>query len=320
MYTYLVNRVLIAIPTLIGITIIIFFAMRILPGDPLAIIQDQSTGSVTKLTDEELTKLRDSLGLNDPYYVQYGRWMADVLRGDFGSSFWRGEPIRELFVRRGPISLQIALMAVVFSWVVGVPLGILSATKRNTGFDLFSRGLTAFFLAVPAYWIGLVIVLVGVLVFTWRPPLSIAYLTQDPSRNLQMTLGPAFALGIGLSAVIARLTRSSILDALYQDYARTARAKGLRERMVIWRHVLRNALLPVVTLTGLQFGALLGGSVATERAFGFPGLGMALVQALGERDWMIIQNLVLLYGVIYTVVNLVIDLSYAWLDPRIRFR
>jgi peptide/nickel transport system permease protein len=320
MSTYVLNRVLIAIPTIVGITILIFFAMRILPGDPLATVTDATTGTQTRLTDEEITKLRDSLGLNDPYYVQYGRWMRDVLRGDFGSSFWRGEPIRELILRRGPISLQIAVMAVMFSWLVGVPLGVISATHRNGVLDLISRGLSTFFLAVPSFWIGVVIVLIGILWFTWRPPLSIVYFQDDPARNLQMTMGPAFALGLGLAAGMARLTRSSILEALHQDYARTARAKGLRERAVVYRHVLRNALMPVVTLSGLAFGGLLGGSVATERAFGFPGLGSALVSAVGERDWMIIQNLVLVYAVIAVVMNLLVDLSYSWIDPRIRHR
>ena len=320
MGTYVANRLLIAVPTIVGITLLIFFAMRILPGDPLASITDPTTGAVQSLTAEETRKMRDSLGLNDPYHVQYLRWVGDVLRGDFGSSFWRGEPIRELILRRGPISLQIAVMAVAFSWLVGVPLGVLSATYRNTWVDYLARGTTTVFLAVPSFWIGLVIVLVGVLWFTWRPPLSIVYFTQDPVRNLQMTVGPAFALGLGLAAGMARLTRSAVLEALYHDYARTARAKGLREKAVVWRHVLRNALLPVVTLSGLAFGGLIGGSVATERAFGFPGLGLALVQALGERDWVIIQNLVLLYGVIYTLVNLLVDLSYSWLDPRIRYQ
>ena len=320
MHTYVANRLLIAVPTLIGISLLIFFAMRILPGDPLAIIQDQTTGSVQSLSQEEVTRLRDSLGLNDPYHVQYLRWVGDVLHGDFGRSFWRDEPIRDLILRRAPISMQIAVMAVALSWLIGVPLGVLSATHRNALLDYLSRGMTTFFLAVPSFWIGLVIVLVGVLVFTWRPPLTIVYFQDDPGRNLQMTLGPAFALGIGLAAVMARLTRSAVLEALYNDYARTARAKGLRERAVVWRHVFRNAMLPVVTLSGLSFGGLLGGSVATERAFGFPGLGLVLVQALGERDWVMIQNLVLLYGLIYTVVNLLVDLSYAWLDPRIRYR
>lgn len=319
MHTYVANRLLIAIPTLIGISLLIFFAMRVLPGDPLAIITDQTTGTVQTLTADEIKRLRDSLGLNDPYHVQYLRWMGEIVSGDFGRSFWRNEPIRDLILRRAPISMQIAVMAVIFSWLVGVPLGVLSATKRNRGADYVSRGLTTVFLAVPSFWIALVIVLVGVLAFNWRPPLSIVYLWDDPMRNLQMTVGPSFAIGLGLAATMARLTRSAVLEALYQDYARTARAKGLSEKIVVGRHVLRNALLPVVTLSGLAFGGLLGGAIAVERASGMPGLGLALVQALGERDWVMIQNLVLLYGVIVTVVNLIVDLSYAWLDPRIRY-
>ena len=164
------------------------------------------------------------------------------------------------------------------------------------------------------------IVLVGVLVFTWRPPLTIIYFWDDPWRNLQITLGPAIAMGAGLGAVMARITRSSVLEALEEDYVRTARAKGLAEHPIVWRHVLKNALLPIITLSGLTLGGLLGGSVAVERAFGVPGLGTALVQALTERDWMMIQNLVLLYGVIFTVINLVVDLSYGLFDPRIRYQ
>lgn len=319
MQKYAARRILLAVPTLIGITILIFVAMRVLPGDPLAMIAVEGQGT-HRLTDEELAKARHDLGLDRPYFVQYLDWMGEVLSGDLGESFWRGEPISELFLRRGPISAQIAVMAVALSWLIGVPIGVLSATSRNSGIDYFVRGLMTLFMAVPSFWVGLVIVLVGVLVFTWRPPLTIVYLWDDPSRNLQMTLGPAFAMGIGLAAIMARMTRSAVLEALYQDYARTARAKGLRERLVVWRHVFRNALLPVITLSGLAFGGLLSGSVAVERAFGVPGLGMALVQALNERDWTMIQNLVLLYGVIFTVVNLLVDLSYAWFDPRIHYQ
>jgi peptide/nickel transport system permease protein len=317
-YKYAAQRVLLAVPTLVGITVLIFLAMRVLPGDPLALIAVEGQGT-HRLTDEELARARSDLGLDRPYHVQYLSWMGDVLRGDLGRSFWRGEPIRDLILRRAPVSAQIALMAVGLSWVVGLPVGVLSATNRNSRLDYVVRSVVTLFMAVPSFWVGLVIVLVGVLAFTWRPPLEIVYLWDDPGRNLQITLGPAFALGIGLGAVTARMVRSAVLEALHNDYARTARAKGLRERVVVWKHVLRNAMLPIVTLSGLAFGGLLGGSVAVERAFGVPGLGQALVQALNERDWTMIQNLVLLYGVIFTLVNLLVDLSYAWLDPRIRY-
>lgn len=318
MTKYIINRLLIAVPTLIGITILIFLAMRVLPGDPLAIIMSESSGSYV-LNDEEVAAARASLGLDKPLYQQYLEWMGQVVRGDLGSSFWTKEPISALILRRGPITMQIAIMAILFSWLVGVPLGMLSAMWRNSLFDYLSRLGITLFIAVPSFWVGLLIILFTVLVFTWRPPLSIVQLWEDPVANLSMTVLPAFALGLGLAAGQARMTRSSALEVLYEDYVRTARAKGLGDKLIVWRHVFRNALLPVITTSGLALGGLLGGAVSVERAFGVPGLGTLLVQALNDRDWMMIQNLVLLYGVIFAVINLLVDLSYAWFDPRIRY-
>ncbi|MFZ4658609.1 MAG: ABC transporter permease [Caldilineaceae bacterium] len=318
MTKYILNRLLIAIPTLIGITILIFLAMRVLPGDPLAIIMSESAGSYV-LNDEEVAAARASLGLDKPLYQQYLEWMAQVVRGDLGSSFWTKEPISALILRRGPITMQIALMAILFSWLIGVPIGMLSAMWRNSLFDYLARMGITLFIAVPSFWVGLLTILFTVLVFTWRPPLSIVQLWEDPLANLSMTLLPAFALGLGLAASQARMTRSSALEVLYEDYVRTARAKGLSDKLIVWRHVFRNALLPVITTSGLALGGLLGGAVSVERAFGVPGLGTLLVQALNDRDWMMIQNLVLLYGVIFAVINLLVDLSYAWFDPRIRY-
>jgi peptide/nickel transport system permease protein len=211
------------------------------------------------------------------------------------------------------------VIALLFSWIVGVPLGILSATRRNSWIDFLTRGTLTVFLAIPSFWIGLVVILVGILVFTWRPPLTISYLWDQPIQNLEMVSGPGLALGIGLAASTGRLTRSAVLEVLHEDYVRTARAKGLADRVVLWRHVLKNAILPVVTASGLAFGGLLGGAVSTETAFGVPGLGTLLVQGLNSRDWMLVQNMVLLYGLIVTAINLVVDLSYAWIDPRIRY-
>jgi peptide/nickel transport system permease protein len=320
MRAYVLSRMVAAIPTILGITILVFLAMRVLPGDPLALIGGEGGGGTHHLSDEELQAARHSLGLDRPYYVQYLAWMGDVLRGNMGTSFWRGEPIVDVILRRGPITGQIAVMAIVVSWLIGVPVGLLCAIKRNTRADYAIRAVVTVFMAIPSFWIGLVVVLVGVLWLSWRPPLSIIYFWDDPSKNLQITIGPALALGLGLAAVTARMTRSSVLEVLHDDFVRTARAKGLRERIIVWRHVFRNALLPVITLSGLALGGLLGGSVAVERAFSVPGLGLALVQALGERDWTMIQNLVLLYGLIFTLINLLVDLSYAALDPRIRYQ
>lgn len=318
MQRYLLKRLLLAVPTVFGVTILIFFVMRVLPGDPLSVIIGESTGTYV-LTDEQVRAARRSLGLDKPLYGQYFEWMGDVFRGDFGKSFWRPDPVREIIVRRGAISGQIALMAIVISWVVGLPIGILSAVRRNSTLDYVSRFLVTLFMAVPSFWLGLTFILITVIFFTWKPPITVVYLWSDPIKNLQMTAGPAIAMGIGLGAFIARMNRTTLLEVIREDYVRTARAKGLRERVVIMRHALKNSLLPVVTVSGLQLAGLMGGSVAVERAFGVPGLGTALVQAISERDWMVIQNLVLLYALIFVFVNLAIDLAYGWIDPRVRY-
>ena len=319
MQRYILGRLVLAVPTLFGITVLIFIAMRVLPGDPVAMISTEGQGTYT-LTQEELAKARASLGLDRPLYAQYLSWMGDIARGDLGRSFWRGEPIRDLIARRAPITAQIALMAVIISWIIGIPVGMFSAMWRRSLADYATRIIVTVFMAVPSFWVGLMVVLVGVLVFTWRPPISIIYFWDNPGGNMEMTLGPAIAMGTGLGAVTARITRSSVLEVLGEDYVRTARAKGLRNRLIIGRHVLKNALLPIITYSGLALGGLLGGSVAVERAFSVPGLGLALVQAINERDWMMIQNMVLLYGVIFTVINLAVDVSYGIFDPRVRYQ
>lgn len=318
MSKYIINRLLIAIPTIIGVTILIFLAMRVIPGDPLQLIISETEG-VYVLSTEELQDLRASLGLDKSYPIQYLDWMRQVLNGDMGSSFWNKEPISGMILRRGPISAQIAIMAVVLSWLIGVPIGMLSAMWRNSLLDHLSRVGITVFIAVPSFWLGLLTILFTVLVFTWRPPITIIQVWEDPIGNLSMTLLPSLALGLGLSAATARMARSAALEVLFEDYIRTAQAKGLTRNTRVWRHVFKNAMLPVVTTTGLALGGLLGGAVSVEKAFAVPGLGNLLVQGMTERDWMMIQNLVLLYGLIYVIINLVIDLSYAFLDPRIRY-
>jgi peptide/nickel transport system permease protein len=317
-HTYLLRRVLASIPTLIGVTVLIFIAMRVIPGDPIAMITSEG-GMNYALSEEEINAVRASLGLDRPYHEQYLAWMGDVFRGELGRSFWRQEPIRDQIMRRAPITIQISIMAIGLSLMIGLPIGMLSAIKRNTWPDYVSRVFVIFFVAVPAFWVALLMVLAGVLLFNWRSSLTIVYFWEDPRRNLEMTLGPAIVLGLGVAALTGRMARSATLEVLHEDYVRTARAKGLYERLVVGRHVLRNALLPVITISGLAMGALLGGSVAVERAFGVPGLGGLLVMGFGERDWMLIQNLVLIYGVVFTLINLVIDLLYGFLDPRIGY-
>ena len=318
MQQYILRRLLLAVPTLFGVTVLIFIAMRIIPGDPLEHIYSEA-GGIYILTDYELKEARASLGMDRPLSIQYLSWIGDVARGDMGKSFWTDTPIRRVIERRGPITLQIAIMSVVFSWIVGLPIGMIGAMWRNSLRDYTSRFIVTLFLAIPSFWLGLVVILVAVFYFSWRPPLEIVYIWDDPVANMSLTVGPALAMGLGLAALIARMSRATLLEVFREDYVRTARAKGLGERAVVWRHVLRNALLPVITVSGIQLASLIGGSVAVERAFGVPGLGKALVQAITERDWMIIQNLVLMYGVFFVFINLFIDLLYGWIEPRIRY-
>jgi peptide/nickel transport system permease protein len=318
MSRYVMRRLAIAVPTIFGITVLIFIAMRVLPGDPLAMIGSQGQ-STRVLTEEELASARASLGLDQPLHIQYLRWLGDIARGDLGYSFWTSEPLIDQVLRRGPISAEIAILAVIISWVAGVPVGLLSAMRRNSWLDNLARVGVTMSMAIPSFWIGLIMVLLSVRLFYWRPPLTITQLWEDPLVNLQIVVGPAIALGIGLAAVVMRMTRSTALEVLGEDYVRTARAKGLGTRALVTSHVFRNSLLPVITTSGVAIGGLLGGTVATETAFGVPGLGTLLVEAMNTRDWMMIQNLVFLYALIFVVVNLLIDLSYAWIDPRIRF-
>jgi peptide/nickel transport system permease protein len=318
MRTYILRRLLLMIPTLLGVSVLIFIAMRVIPGDPLRSIAGE--GQLYVLSDEELAVVRHSLGLDRALHIQYLAWLVDIFKGDLGFSFWRDkEPIRDLVLRRGPITVEIAVMAMFIAWAVGLPVGMISAMKRNSLVDNVLRFIVTLFMAIPNFWLALTFILVAVLWFSWRPPLEIIQLWDDPVRNMQIIVGPALALGIAMGAVIARMTRATVLETLGEDYVRTARAKGLGPRVVVWRHVLRNALLPVVTLSGIQLGALLGGTVAVERAFSVPGLGFTLIFAIIQRDWMLIQNLVLLFGTATVVVNFAVDLTYGWIDPRIRY-
>jgi peptide/nickel transport system permease protein len=318
MLKYLIRRILLAIVTIFGVTIVIFVAMRVLPGDPLAMIYGEATG-IYVLTEEEMLEARRSLGLDKPLYAQYLSWMGDVFRGDLGYSFWVDRPIRDTILRRGPITAQIALFSIVLAWVIGMPTGILSAMYRESLLDYFLRFWVTLFMAIPSFWLGLAMILFTVLVFNWRPSITITQVWDDPRENFLMILGPSIAIGTSIAAIIARMTRTTVLEVLREDYVRTARAKGLAEWSLVMRHVLKNAMLPVLTLSGLALAGLLGGSVAVEKAFGFPGLGMALAQGAVERDWMMVQNLTLLFAVTFVFINLIIDILYAWIDPRIRY-
>ena len=316
MQGYILRRLVYGIPTLIGVSIVIFMAMRVVPGDPVVVMFGDEPELIRS---EDRAKIEADLGLSDPLVVQYGKWMKDIATGKLGVSFWRGDTVADLIKRRGPLTVEIAVLAIILAWAIGVPVGILSALHQNSMADYLARSFTVLFLAIPSFWLASLAVLFFLLVWGWAAPLGVIDIWDNPVQNLQIVLRPAIVLGLAVSAYIARMTRSTLLEVIREDYIRTARAKGLRERMVVWRHALRNSMLPVVTLSGILFGFMLEGSVVLEQAFNVPGLGKAMVGAFREIDYTVIQSLVLLYGVVFVVINLLIDVSYAWLDPRIRY-
>jgi peptide/nickel transport system permease protein len=316
MSKYILRRVFHAIPALLGITIIIFLALRVMPGDPVSIMFGTQA---TKIRPEDRAKIEADLGLSSPLIVQYGKWLKDIGTGQLGRSFWRGDTVVELIAQRGPLTVEISVLAILLSWVVGLPVGVLSAFRQNSLLDYIARFFTILFLAVPGFWLGAMMVLVLLLWWDYAPPLGVVNIWQNPVQNLQIVWGPSVVLGLAVSAYIARMTRSSLLEIVREDYIRTARAKGLREQVVILKHALRNASLPIITLSGVLFGFLLSGTVVVEQAFNVPGLGRAMVEAFVTLDYAVIQNLVLLYSVVFIAINLLVDISYAWLDPRIRY-
>jgi peptide/nickel transport system permease protein len=314
---YLARRALYAAITLFGVSISVFVILRVLPGDPLVAILGVEGHAQMKPADR--ARIMADLGLSAPLPVQYVRWLGDIAAGRLGKSFFRGDTVSEQILHRGPISAEIGVLALIVSWLVGLPVGILSAFKPNSLPDGAARALSVFFIAVPGFWLGMLIVLASLFWFGYKAPILIVHVWEDPWHNLQIVIGPAMVLGLAQGAYIARMSRSCLLEVIGEDFVRTARAKGLREGLVVMRHALPNALLPVITISGVLLGFVLGGSVAVEQAFGVPGLGRALVTAVIERDIIVVQNLVLLYAVIFVGVNVLVDLSYAWLDPRIRY-
>jgi peptide/nickel transport system permease protein len=312
-----VRRLLYAIPTLLGITLLIFFILRILPGDPLVILYGE--GGVSSLSEADRATIRHQLGFDRPLYQQYGAWLQDLLTGHLGHTLARGDSVAQIIWQRGVITGEIAVLAVLVAWVVGLPAGILSAMWQNSLWDYLVRLLTITFLGVPSFWVAMLVVISMLSLFNYSPPLGIIPPWESPLANLKIVVGPGVVLGLAICAYIARLARSAFLEVIREDYIRTARAKGMRETMVVLRHALRNAVLPLLTISGVLFGLLLSASVAVEQAFAVSGLGSALVQAFQERDLLVVQTLVLLYGLVFVVVNLLIDLAYSWVDPRIRY-
>lgn len=317
MYTYIVRRMGFGALTVLGVSIIVFLIMRVMPGDPLTAIFGPE--GMTKLTEAQRNSYMEELGLTDPLFLQYIYWVGDILTGEFGRSFFRAESVGEMVIRRGPLTAQIAILSVIFSWVIGLPVAIISAMKPNSIIDNVVRFFSIISIAIPGFWLGMLIILGLLFWFGYRPPLTGASLFENPWTTFQMIIGPAIVLGLGQAAYIARMARSTLLEVIREDYVRTARAKGLSGKGVVRLHALPNALLPVITLSGILLGFVLAGSIPVERAFGVPGLGFAMFTAVNERDIFVMQNLVFLYAMVFVMLNITVDIIIAWLDPRIRY-
>ena len=314
---YILQRLLLMIPTLFGVAILVFLMLRLMGGDPVEVML---RGEGANVSQEIIEAERIRLGLDQPMVVQFGKWIGGMLTGDFGVSMWTGNPVSAEIASRLELSIQVALMATCLAVLIAIPLGTLSALYKNTWIDHAIRVFSIAGLAVPSFWLGMIIILLLLSFFHWHPPVAFTPFFENPRHNLAQLIWPALAVGYRYSAVATRMMRSTLLEVLQEDYIRTARAKGVYERLVVVRHALANAMLPVVTVIGLEFAFLIGGLVVTEQVFNLNGLGKLFVQAVARSDFTMVQSLVLLVAVFFIVVNFLIDLLYAWLDPRIRYR
>jgi peptide/nickel transport system permease protein len=322
MYFYIVKRVLLMIPTLIGAAVLVFILMRAIPGD--VCVLRQATGG-SGVDPQILANCRAEIGTDKPMIVQLLVFLKGLATFDFGTSMWTGRPIIEEIGLRFQLSLQVAIMATVTAILLAIPLGTISAVKHNTWIDYVVRAFSIAGVAMPSFWLGILIIL-GILITSkawfgtpWMPPITYVPLWVDPFYNLSMLIWPALATGYRYSAVATRMTRSAMLEVLREDYVRTARAKGLFHRLIVRRHALRNALLPVITIIGIEFAFLMGGLVVTEQVFNLNGLGKLFVESVANHDYNMTQALVMLVVGIFALTNLVVDIVYAWLDPRIRY-
>jgi peptide/nickel transport system permease protein len=318
MRTYLTKRLLLIVPTLLGVASLVFLIMRVIPGDvALLILGGDQAG---RIDTAQLAAMHHQLGLDRPLIVQFGSWLWGVAHLDFGASLWTGQPVIEELWIRLPLSLELAILATIVSVLVAIPFGLLSAIRQDSWLDYAIRVISIGGLAIPSFWVGILVILFLVLYFGWGPPLEYTPPWVDPWANFQQMVWPVVTVGYRYAAVTTRMTRSTVLEVLREDYIRTAWAKGLRERGVVIRHALKNAMLPVITLIGTEFAFLIGGLVVTETVFTLNGIGRFVVDAVAHRDYPVVQALVFLIAFGFVIVNLIIDLTYAWFDPRIRYR
>jgi peptide/nickel transport system permease protein len=319
MRRYVLRRLLLFVPTLFGASLLVFVLLRLVPGDIAEILVYQTGSESSTVQKKQIQQIRAELGLDRPVLVQYGHWMWDALRGDFGQSYSQRRPVSAILAERFPRSMELAALTLFLAVIWAVPLGVVSAVRQNSWVDYLARILSLSGLSLPLFVTGALILWLLVRFFRWIPPLEFVPFTENPLENLKQLIWPALCQAYYISAPITRLTRSQMLEVIRHDYVRTARAKGLAERAVVYRHALKNALLPVVTFIGWWGGRLLGGLVIMEIIFVVPGMGTSLVQAVSQRDYPTVQAFIFVMAVVFLLVNLAVDLLYAWLDPRIRY-
>ena len=318
MKAYILRRLLALIPTLFLSSVIVFVTVRLIPGDIIDMMLSQNDVSASKLSRDQLVH---ALGLDRPMWEQYLRWIGAILiRGDFGRSLWQNEPVSDYLLARLPVTFELGVLSLAVALAVAIPIGMYSAIRQDTSGDYLARSFSILMLSVPSFWVGTMVMVFPSIWWGWSPEVKFVSFATDPLQSLKQMLIPAVILGTALSAVTMRMTRTMMLEVLRQDYIRTAWAKGLSERLVVLRHALRNALIPVVTLIGLQAPLLIGGTVILEQIFVIPGMGLLLLDAVNQRDYPIITGVFLVLGVSITLINLLVDLSYGLLDPKVRYR
>jgi len=313
MHKLLLQRLLLLIPTLLLVSIAVFGMVRAVPGDVISILLAEQ-----KLAGNEREELAAKLGLDKPIVIQYVDWVSGVVRGDLGESLFTGHPVREDISEKFKVTAFLAILATIISLVIAIPIGAIAALRQGSILDYFSRSFALLGISLPNFWVGVAIIMYGSLWFRYAPPLRYASVESDPLLLARQLFLPALVLGWSMAGVVMRMVRTALLEVLRDDYIRTARAKGLRERVILWRHAMKNAMIPVITISGIQLAALFGGTVVIESVFNIPGVGRLLVESVALRDYPVVQGIALVMTVLVLLVNLAVDISYRYLDPRIR--
>lgn len=304
------------IPTIFGVTLMVFIIIHLIPGDAVTLMMAESAN----VDKEQVEVLKKNLGLDKPLYIQYLVWLRNLARGDLGHSLWTKQPVIKEIGQKLPVTFELTLFSMIFSLLFAIPVGIISAVKQDTASDYVSRLFSIGGLSVPNFWLATLFIVLPSIWFLWTPPVKYYPFFENPRLNLIQMIFPTISMGLALSATVMRMMRSALLEVFRQDYIRTARAKGLRETLVVGRHALKNSLNPVISIIGVQFGTLLGGTIIIEQVFSLPGIGSLMLDSIFQRDYPLLQGLVLFLALVYVMVNFITDLMYAWLDPRIHYR